>query len=112
MLFELFLFLFFFCTLPEKIQVLWVHCVKFISCLFADFFYYSNCRQRDEPSKFVAIPCKMHKVRENSRKQVSIGFGFPSQWLIIGRKSFKPITKRSNRHRVITFDNHLKTSLD
>ena len=61
-------------------------------------------------SKFAAIPCNLHKAQEKSRMQVSIGFGFPSQWLIIGRESFKPITERSNCRRVITFDNHLKTS--
>ena len=47
-------------------------------------------------SKFAAIPCNLHKAQEKSRMQVSIGFGFPSQWLIIGRESFKPITERSN----------------
>ena len=35
--------------------------------------------------------------------------------LLIGwknwRESFKPITKRSNRNHVITFDSHLKTAL-
>jgi len=35
-----------------------------------------------------------------------VGFGFDSSW----RKSFKPITKRSNPNHVITFDSHLKTA--
>ena len=38
------------------------------------------------------------------------GFGFASYWLKIWRDIFKPITKRSNRSRVITFDSHLKTA--
>ena len=28
-----------------------------------------------------------------------------------GREIFKPITERSNRNRIITFDKHLKTTL-
>ena len=40
-----------------------------------------------------------------------IGSGFTSRWLKHWREIFKPITKRSNRNRVITFDNHLKTAL-
>ena len=34
-----------------------------------------------------------------------------SQFLAITCKSFKPITKISNRNHVITFDSHLKTAL-
>ena len=42
-----------------------------------------------------------------------VGFAFPcpSHWLINWREIFKPITKRSNCNRVITFDSHLKTAL-
>ena len=39
------------------------------------------------------------------------GFGFASHWLKNWRESFKPITKRSNRNHVITFDSYLKTTL-
>ena len=39
------------------------------------------------------------------------GFGFASHWLKNWRESFKPITKRSNRNHVITFDSYLKTAL-
>ena len=54
----------------------------------------------------------MLKARKKSRMQVdAIGFGFPSHWLINWREIFKPITKRSNCNRVITFDSHLKTAL-
>ena len=35
--------------------------------------------------------------------------GFDSYWLKNWRESFQPITKRSNRNHVITFDSHLKT---
>ena len=41
----------------------------------------------------------------------AIGFGFAHHWLKNWRESFKPITKRSNRNHVITFDSHLKTAL-
>jgi len=41
-------------------------------------------------SQFVAITCNSLVARE---------------------KSFKPITKRSNRNHVVTFESHLKTAL-
>ena len=53
----------------------------------------------------------MLKVREKSRVQGAIGFGFASHWLKNWRDSFKPITQHSNRNHVITFDSHLKTAL-
>ena len=53
----------------------------------------------------------MLKAREKSRVHDAVGFGFDSHWLKNWRESFKPITKRSNRNHVITFDNHLKTTL-
>ena len=40
-----------------------------------------------------------------------IGFGFASHWLKNWRESLEPITMRSNRNHVITFDTHLKTAL-
>ena len=40
-----------------------------------------------------------------------VHFGFASHWLKNLRESFKPITRRSNRNHVITFDSHLKTAL-
>ena len=63
-------------------------------------------------SKFLAITCNSFKPREKSRVHSAIGFGFASHWLKNWRESFKPITKRSNRNHVITFDSHLKTALD
>ena len=62
-------------------------------------------------SQFLAIICNSLKSREESRVHGAIDFGLPSQWLKNWRQSFKPITKRSNRNHVITFDSHLKTAL-
>ena len=61
-------------------------------------------------SEFLAITCNLLNAREESRVQGAIGFGFASHWLKNWREVFKPITKRSNRNRVITFDSHLKTA--
>ena len=62
-------------------------------------------------SEFLAITCNSLEAREKSRVRGAIGFGFDSHWLKNWRESFKPITKRSNRNHVITFDSHLKTAL-
>ena len=62
-------------------------------------------------SQFLAITCNTLKAREKSRVNGAIGFGFASHWLKSWRESFKPITKRSNRNHVVTFDSHLKTAL-
>ena len=62
-------------------------------------------------SEFLAITCNSLEAREKSRVRGAIGFGFASDWLKNWRESFKPITKRSNRNHVITFDSHLKTAL-
>ena len=62
-------------------------------------------------SQFLAIICNSLKAREKSRVYGAISFGFDSHWLKNWRESFKPITKRSNRNHVITFDSHLKTAL-
>ena len=62
-------------------------------------------------SQLLAITCNSREEREKSRVHGAIGFGFASQWLKNWRDSFKPITKRSNRNHVITFDSHLKTAL-
>ena len=63
-------------------------------------------------SQFLAITCNSLEAREKSRVQGAIGFGFgfgfASRWLKNWCKSFKPITKRSNRSHVITFDSNLK----
>ena len=61
-------------------------------------------------SQFLAMTCNSLEAREKSRVQGAIGFCFDSHWLKNWRKSFKPITKRSNRNHVITFDSHLKTA--
>ena len=62
-------------------------------------------------SQFLAITCNSLKEGEKSRVHGAIGFGFASRWLKTGASLFKPITKRSNRNDVITFDSHLKTAL-
>ena len=62
-------------------------------------------------SRFLAITCNSPEAREKSRVHGSIGFGFASHWLKSWNESFKSITKRSNRKHVITFDSHLKASL-
>ena len=59
----------------------------------------------------LAITCNSLEAREKSCVHGAIGFGFASHWLKNWRESFKPITKRSNRNHVITFDSHLKTAL-
>ena len=53
-------------------------------------------------SQFLAITCNLLEAREKSRVHGSL-----KNW----RESFEPITKRSNRSRVITFGSHLKTAL-
>jgi len=62
-------------------------------------------------SQFLAITCNSLEAREKSRAHGAIGFGFASHWLKNWSDSFEPITKRSNRNHVITFDSHLKTAL-
>ena len=64
-------------------------------------------------SQFLAMTCNPLKAREKSRVHgvIGFGFGFASHWLKNWGDSFKPITKRSNRNHVITFDSHLKTAL-
>ena len=49
--------------------------------------------------------------QSQSRVHGVIGFGFASHWLKNWRDPFGPITKRSNRNHVITFDSQLKTAL-
>ena len=63
-------------------------------------------------SQFLAITGNSLEAREKSRLLGAIGFGFASHWLKNWRQSFEPITKRSNRNYVITFDSHLKTALN
>ena len=62
-------------------------------------------------SQFLAIPCNSLEAREKSRVHGAVGLGFDSHWLKNWRESFKPITNRSSRNHVITFDSHLKTAL-
>ena len=61
--------------------------------------------------QFLAITCNSLEMREKSCIHGAIGFGFYSHWLKNWHESFKPITKRSNRNHVITFDSNLKTAV-
>jgi len=62
-------------------------------------------------SQFLAITCNSPKAQEKSRVHGANSFDFASRWWKNWRESFKPITKRSNRNHVITFDSHLKIAL-
>ena len=62
-------------------------------------------------SEFLAITCNLLEARKKWREQGAIGFGFAPHWSKYWREIFKPITKCSNRNRVLTFDSHLKTAL-
>ena len=62
-------------------------------------------------SQFLAITFNSLKALEKWPVLGAIGFDFASHWLKNWRESFKPITKRSDRNLVITFDSHLKTTL-
>ena len=64
-------------------------------------------------SEFLGITCNSLEAREKWRVHgvIGFGFGFASHWLKNWRESFKPITKRSDRNHVITFDSRLKTAL-
>ena len=73
---------------------------------------HNRSKQRHEPIKISRNTCNSLEAREKSRVHGAIGFGFASHWLKYCRDSFKPITKRSNRNRVITFNSHLKTALN
>ena len=64
-----------------------------------------------DQSQLLAIACNSLQAREKWRVHGAIGFGFASHWSKIWRESLKPITKRSDRNHVITFDSHLKTTL-
>ena len=65
----------------------------------------------ENQSQFLAITCNSLKAREKSRVHGANGFDFAYRWWKNWRESFKPITKRSNRNHVITFDSHLKIAL-
>ena len=64
-------------------------------------------------SQFLEITCNLLVAREkwHLHGAIAFGFGFDSHWLKNWREYFKPITKRTNRNHVITFDSHLKTAL-
>ena len=58
-------------------------------------------------SEFLAISRNSLKAREKWLVHGATGFGFASHWLKIWRKSFEPITKRSDRnHFRQSFENY------
>ena len=63
-------------------------------------------------SEFPGITCNLLKAREKSRVHGAIGFGFASHCLNNWRETFRPISKRSNRNQIITFDSRLNTALE
>ena len=72
----------------------------------------SDQSQQEQAAQFLAITCNSLEAREKSPVHGAIGFGFASHWLKNRRESFKPITKRSNRNHVTTFDTYLKSALN
>ena len=73
---------------------------------------HSKGKQCDEPIR-ITISNYLELAQSAGKwcLQVAIGFGFVSHWLKNWRENLKPITKRTNRNRVITFNSHLKTAL-
>jgi len=57
-------------------------------------------------SKFPVVSCNLPQLREKSRVQGAIGFGFASHWLKIWLKMFLPFTKHSNHNGIIAFCSH------
>ena len=49
--------------------------------------------------------------QHQSRVQNAIGVDFAFHWLKNCRQTFQPITERSKRNRIITFDSHLRSAL-
>ena len=72
---------------------------------------HNGSNQCNESIIILANACNLLKAREKLRVQGTIGFGFTFNWLKNLGETFKPITKRSNHNRLITFDSHLKTAL-
>lgn len=60
---------------------------------------------------FLVISRNLLKAREKWREHGVIGFDFACHWLRNWREILKPVTKRSNRNRIIIFKIHLKTAL-
>ena len=67
--------------------------------------------QDSRPSTWLKTTYNFLKTRKKSHAQSAIAFDFASHWLKNWCKNFKPITKLSNRFRVIAFDSHLKTAI-
>jgi len=66
-----------------------------------------NQSNHSDQSQFLAILYNSLTAREKSRVPGATGFGFTSYWLKKLARVFL-----ANRNRVITFDSHLKTTLN
>ena len=88
----------------------WRTCiVAIIRAVFKRLSKNQNQSNYSNQSQLLVITCNSREAWEKSRIHGAIGFA--SHWLKNWRNSFKPITKRSNRNHVITFDSHLRTTL-
>ena len=67
-------------------------------------------KQHYEP---ITIPTNYLQLARSAGKitRTWCDFGSTPHWLKNWRESFQPITRSSNRNRVITFDSHVKTAL-
>ena len=61
-------------------------------------------------SEFLEIACNAQSAGKIARIRCDC-ICFACHWLKNTCETFKPVTKRSNRNRVITFNSHLKTAL-
>ena len=65
-------------------------------------------------SEIEAITSNYRQARENACEEITIDFGFTSDWLRKRRELFYPIRERKKENQSkhnITFDTHLKTAL-
>ena len=90
--------------------------------LYAIVIFKSDCRKTNAK----VITSTHHKRNKQADKAITISrskhgnkrackvllHGFDSPWSKNWRENFKPIIKRTNCNRVITFDSHFKTALN
>jgi len=78
---------------------------------------YSDQSQQEQTARWTnhnsqQLPVTRSKRGKNHEYMVWLVLVLNLHWLKNWRESFKPITKRSNRNQIITFDSHLKTALN
>ena len=71
---------------------------------------FNSSKQSNEPTEFLAFICILFKGREKLCLQGAIIFGLASQWLKNWLEISKPIAKRGNRSRVVTFHARMKST--